>query len=417
MESKQSRSFAVPLLLLALSVFINYIDRGNLSIAAPLLKKELGISASQLGILLAAFFWTYTVMQFVCGWLVDGFDVNRLLAAGYLLWSLAMAATGLVHGFAMLLVMRLTLGIGESVAFPCYSKIFARHLLEHHRGFANGAITAGVKCGPAAGALGAGLLMVHYGWRPVFIGIGLVSLLWLPFWMKWMPRVEAFAHSGVCPPVIEILRQRSFWGVCAGQFCGAYYLYFILTWLPFYLVHERRLSMEQMVKVTALYYLVDAAAAIATGWLTDLSIRSGFNTTVVRKSAMAIGWTTAAIGLAACGLAAPGSYLGWLMISAVGNGVGMSGTFAFSQTLAGPQAAGRWVGLQNGIGNLAGVIGPALTGLLVDWTGNFRAAIAVTALMSLVSAISYVFLVGPIRQLVWADRSATIVAAALPEVA
>jgi MFS transporter, ACS family, D-galactonate transporter len=85
MESKQSRSFAVPLLLLALSVFINYIDRGNLSIAAPLLKKELGISASQLGILLAAFFWTYTVMQFVCGWLVDRFDVNRLLAAGYLL--------------------------------------------------------------------------------------------------------------------------------------------------------------------------------------------------------------------------------------------------------------------------------------------------------------------------------------------
>jgi MFS family permease len=356
-------------------------------------------------------------MQFVCGWLVDRFDVNRLLAVGFLLWSLATAATGLVHGFAMLLVMRLALGVGESVAFPCYSKIFARHLLEHHRGFANAAITAGVKCGPAAGALGAGFLMVYYGWRPVFIGIAFLSLIWLPLWMKWMPHVEPLPHSGVCPRVITILQQRSFWGVCAGQFCGAYYLYFILTWLPFYLVHERHVSMEQMVKTTALYYLVDAAAAVVTGWLTDLCIRRGHSTTVVRKSAMAIGWITATIGLAGCGLGAPGSYIGWLMISAVGNGIGMSGTFAISQTLAGPQAAGRWVGLQNGVGNLAGVIGPALTGFLVDLTGNFRAAIAVTSLMSLLSAINYVFLVGTLRQLVWADCSETVVPPAVPEVA
>jgi MFS transporter, ACS family, D-galactonate transporter len=416
MESRTQRSFAVPLLLLALSVFINYIDRGNLSIAAPLLKNELNISAWQLGILLAAFFWTYTAMQFVCGWLVDRFDVNRVLAAGYLLWSVATAATGLVHGFVMLLVMRLTLGVGESVAFPCYSKIFARHLVEHHRGFANAVITAGVKCGPAAGALGAGLLMVHYGWRPVFIGIGLLSLIWLPLWMKWMPRADGLVHSGICPRAVDILRQRQFWGVCAGLFCGAYYLYFILTWLPLYLVREQHLSMEQMVKITALYYLVDAAAAVATGSLADLCIRRGFNTTVVRKTAMAIGWITAAIGLAVCGLGASSSYSGWLMISAVGNGIGMSGTFAFSQTLAGPQAAGRWVGLQNGVGNLAGVIGPALTGFLVDWTGHFQAAIALTALMSLLSAINYVFFVGPLRPVAWLRSPETALAPGVPEI-
>ena len=123
MESRKVGSFALPLLLLVLSVLINYIDRGNLSIAAPLLKDELGISASQLGILFSAFFWTYTVMLFVCGWFIDRFDVNRVLALGFLLWSLATAATGIVHGFAMLLAMRLLLGIGESVAFPCYCKI------------------------------------------------------------------------------------------------------------------------------------------------------------------------------------------------------------------------------------------------------------------------------------------------------
>jgi ACS family D-galactonate transporter-like MFS transporter len=416
MESRKRLSFAVPLLLLFLSVFINYIDRGNLSIAAPLLRNELGISASQLGILLAAFFWTYTAMQFVCGWLVDRFDVNRVLAVGYLVWSLATVATGLVHGFAMLLAMRLALGVGESVAFPCYSKILARHLLEHRRGFANGVIGAGIKCGPAVGALGAGLLMADYGWRPVFIGIGLLSLAWLPAWMKWMPCVEALTHSGVCPHVVEILRQRSFWGACAGQFCGAYYLYFILAWLPFYLVQEHQLAMEHMVKITALYYLVDAGAAVATGWLADFFIGRGFTTTIVRKSAMAFGWTTAAIGLAGCGLGSPAFYLGWLMLSAVGNGMGISGTFAFSQTLAGPQAAGRWVGLQNGVGNLAGVIGPALTGFLVDWTGHFQAAVALTAAMSLLSAICYVFFVGSVRQVVWTSPGEIDLVPAVPEI-
>jgi sugar phosphate permease len=133
-DSQSLRAFTPVLMLLAVCLFINYIDRGNLSIAAPLLKDELGISASQLGILLAAFFWTYTAMQFVSGWLVDRFDVNRVIATGFLLWSLATATTGLVRGFTILLVMRLLLGIGESVAFPSCSKILARDLPEHHRG-------------------------------------------------------------------------------------------------------------------------------------------------------------------------------------------------------------------------------------------------------------------------------------------
>src|SRR5436305_11148803 len=104
-ESTQSKRFAPALTLLFIAILVNYVDRGNLSIAAPLLKDELGISASQLGILLAAFFWTYTAMQFVSGWLVDRFDVNWVIAAGYLLWSLATATTGFVRGFAILLTM------------------------------------------------------------------------------------------------------------------------------------------------------------------------------------------------------------------------------------------------------------------------------------------------------------------------
>src|SRR6202043_1315129 len=85
-KSRELRAFAPALILLAICALINYVDRGNLSIAAPLLKDELRISASQLGILLSAFFWTYTAMQFVSGWMVDSFDANRVIAAGFLLW-------------------------------------------------------------------------------------------------------------------------------------------------------------------------------------------------------------------------------------------------------------------------------------------------------------------------------------------
>jgi MFS transporter, ACS family, D-galactonate transporter len=111
------------LFLLALSVFINYLDRGNLSIAAPLLKNEFQLSATQLGILLSSFFWTYSFFLPVSGWLVDRLDVKWVIAGGFFLWSAATAATGLAHAFGTLLLARLALGAGESVSYPACSII------------------------------------------------------------------------------------------------------------------------------------------------------------------------------------------------------------------------------------------------------------------------------------------------------
>src|ERR1700746_3087614 len=198
-DSRGLGVFAPALVLLPIFVLINYVDRGNLSVAAPLLKRELGLSASQLGILFAAFFTTYTAMQFVIGWLIDRFDVNRILAAGFLVWSLATATTGLLRGFALLLTMRLILGVGESVAVPASSKILARHLPEHSRGFASGVVMSALRCGNAVGTFGAGFLMAKFGWGAVVIGLGLASLLWLPAWMKWMPRHPVFVADSVMP--------------------------------------------------------------------------------------------------------------------------------------------------------------------------------------------------------------------------
>jgi ACS family D-galactonate transporter-like MFS transporter len=157
------------LALLVVSVFINYIDRGNLSIAAPMLKDELHLSASQLGILLSSFFWTYAAFQLISGWLVDRFAVRWVMAAGFFLWSMATAATGLMHGFLLLLIVRLVLGIGESVAYPSYSKILTKYFPEEKRGLANSLIVAGNTCGPGFGMFLGGMLMARYGWRSFFV--------------------------------------------------------------------------------------------------------------------------------------------------------------------------------------------------------------------------------------------------------
>jgi len=415
-ESRELKAFAPALVLLAICAVINYVDRGNLSIAAPLLKDELRISATQLGILLSAFFWTYTALQFVSGWIVDRFDVNRVIAAGFLLWSLATAATGLVRGFTMLLAMRLMLGVGESVMVPACSKILGFHLPEHHRGFANGVLQGAWSAGPAVGTLGAGLLVAKYGWRPVFIGIGLISLAWLPAWIKWMPRARAMVRSVVAAPrFADILRDRSFWGVGVGHFSVNYLAYFMLTLLPFYLVRERHLSMQSMVKIASAYYMIDALSSITTGWLSDFFIRRGYTPTLVRKSAMAIGHTIATIALGGCALANSQWYLLCLAAIGVGCGAARAGPLVFSQTLAGPHATGKWTGLQNGFANLAGVVAPALTGFLVDRTGNFLMPLAITAAVLVAGGLSWVFVVGRVEQVSWESqqRRAPVAAASV----
>ena len=259
------------LVLLVMSIAINYIDRANLSIAAPLLKDELGISASQLGVLLSSFFWTYALFQIVSGWLVDRFSANWVLAAGFCLWSAATAATGLAQGFAFLVVLRLLLGMAESAAYPCYSKILVGHFAEHQRGLANALIHSGASLGPALGTLAGGMLMAQFGWRPFFIVLGLGSLLWLPPWFKWMPRGQsaAVSNSKEAPSITEILSHRSAWATFVGHFCSNYFWYFLLTWLPFYLVRERHFSMNTMATVGSLAYFVVAASAAISGWLSD----------------------------------------------------------------------------------------------------------------------------------------------------
>jgi ACS family D-galactonate transporter-like MFS transporter len=406
-RARLSPELARVALLLGLSIFINYIDRGTLSIAAPLLKEELGLSASQLGILLSSFFWTYASFQIVSGWLVDRANANWFLALGVLVWSAATVGTGFVHGFKLLLAMRLILGIGESVSYPSYNRIIAKHYSESNRGRPNAAIAAGYACGPAFGTLLGGMLMARIGWRAFFVVLGLASLLWLFPWVKFMPRGAGLSSSHAPRPasVLEILRQRSAWGTFAGLFSFNYLLYFLITWLPFYLVRERHFSIQTMSIVGGTAFFATAVSALISGWLSDRWIAAGATLTRVRKTFTGTGPVIASSIVLVSAIHDSRFAMAILIVVCISLGICSSNLWALTQTLAGPETAGRWTGLQNFVGNLAGVVAPALTGVVVDRTGHFFWAFVITSIVALLGAVAWIFVVGPIRPVAWTSET------------
>jgi MFS family permease len=393
--------------LLSASVLINYIDRGTLSVAAPVLKEDLHLSASQLGVLLSSFFWTYSVFQIVSGWMVDRFEVNWVLALGVLAWSCATLTTGLVHGFALLLTVRLLLGVGESVAYPSYNKIIAKHFQALHRGRANGLISAGWAAGPAVGTLVGGLLVAHIGWRLFFVVLGLASLLWLPAWVKWMPRGAGLVTSTSAKParILEILLQRSAWGTFAGLFCFNYLWYFLITWLPFYLVHQRDFSLQIMSLVGGAAFFALAISVTVSGWAADRWMAAGGHPTRVLKTFCGTGLALASISFVIVFLISDHTVaMAILIFSCVALGMCSPNLWTMTQILAGPQTAGKWAGLENFCGNLAGIVAPLVAGIILERTGEFFWAFAITGAVALLGAASYVFLVGPVEPIKWRAR-------------
>jgi MFS transporter, ACS family, D-galactonate transporter len=394
--------FRVPALigLLGVAIVINYMDRGSLSVAAPMLKNELHLTATQIGIVITAFFWTYTFAIALSGWIVDRFDVGRVLAAGFLLWSLATSITGLVHGIVLLIAVRMLLGAAESVAFPACCKIVAITVPAEHRGVANAVIMTGLSLGPAVGAYVCGTFMGLYGWRPVFLAIGLLSLLWLIPWLQIRPRTEPVRSKATSAgAMLVLLRKRDFWATSLGHLCLNYAFYFMFVWLPLYLVRERHRSNQQMTLQTTLFFAVFAVCAPIAGWAADTFVRTGKNSTFVRKAFMFAGMAMVSIGVLACGAISARLSLIGLVVMAMGFGIATPNIYVFVQALAGPQLAGKWAGLQNCIANLAGILVGPLTGWSVDHTGTFRLAIAICAAVAALGAMPWVLLLGNLEEL------------------
>ncbi|MBI2679875.1 MAG: MFS transporter [Candidatus Solibacter usitatus] len=391
--------------LLVISVAINYIDRGSLSIAAPALRSELSLPPDRLGVLLSAFFWSYAGFMVVAGWLADRFSTGVVLGVGYLIWSLATLGTGFVAGFQALLILRVVLGLGESVSYPVYSRIIAGQFPINQRGLPNAMIDAGAKVGPAVGNLVGGLLVASYGWRVMFLILGMGGLLWLLPWYVWAPRNRGAAEPGADqgPSTLQICAKRDAWGTFIGNFCCNYPYYFLLTWLPSYLVSSRGLSMKMMAVLASLPFAASASASLFGGWASDRWITRGASPTKVRKTFVVGGMVLATLMFPAA--LAPDLRVSMVLLVAtyVGLGLFSSNHWAITQTLAGPLAAGRWTGLQNGIANLAGVIAPVVTGLIVSRTGSYTLAFSSASVIVLIGAFSYMFVVRDVAPVKWQD--------------
>src|SRR4051794_11550108 len=259
------------------------------------MQKEFRLSTTQLGQLFAAFFWTYALLQLVgiSGWLADRFNVRLVLAGGLAVWSAATVLTGVLSGFAALFAVRLLVGAGESIAYPCYSRIFAADIPAGHRGIANALIDAGSKLGPGFGTLLGGLLLVAAGWRMFFVILGAASMLWL---VPWIRTGHLSTRSNSAPPAtdvgpatLEILTKRSAWGAFFGHFCGNYFWYFLLTWLPTYFVSERGFTNAAMIRITSISFFLIAGATLCAGWISDRWIARGGSPTLVRKTVVMVG--------------------------------------------------------------------------------------------------------------------------------
>lgn len=388
------------MLLLGIAIFFNYVDRGALPIAAPLLKGDLHLSNEAYGVAVSAFFWIYAPVQLFAGWLCDRFSVYKLLAIGILLWAGSTLLMGFAGGFTSLLVLRVMLGVGESLAFPGSSKIIARHVPPERRGVANAALAMGIALGPAVGTLAGGLMVGHWGWRAMFFVFGALTLLWLAPWRRAVSAIsdERRYDEGATVPVSAVISKWPLWSMSIVHSLGNYCFYFLLAWLPLYLTKSRGFSITEMTLLATLGYAVQGACAFAYGHFSDWWTRSGRSEAAIRRWMMVASQTLAAASILALAFAHSAVEIGILLCLAGAASASLSmNLYAVAQMFAGPRASGTWVGVQNSFGNLSGIFGPIVTGIIVDRAG-YENAFILTAAIAAFGALWWAIAIPPIRQ-------------------
>lgn len=387
--------------LLHFAMMVLFIHRGTLSVAAPFLMQELGLSLAVTGTLLSAFFWSYSVMQAPAGWAVDRFGARRAYACGLGLWSLAAAATGLAGGLVSLIVARVVLGIGQSVAFPATTRAIANWFPDHQRGTATACSNTGNRVGQVL-VNGVGtLVLAAIGWKLFFLSSGLLGLLWLVPWLWFLRKWETRTASASETPSafasflagFRLLKHRSFVGICLGYFAFDYTFYLMLTWLPGYLKLARGFSTNEMAIFSSIPYLANIPLMFLTGMLSDWFVRRGYNEIRVRKTFMIIGLMGGCL-IVPAGMVEDRMTAVWLL-TLTQCFIGMSGVIAFTLTMAvcEKRLVGAASGLQNFSGQIAGVISPALTGLIAQRTGSFALAMGVAGALLVGGAVAYAVLV------------------------
>ncbi|HVW83924.1 MAG TPA: MFS transporter [Bryobacteraceae bacterium] len=396
---------------------LNYVDRATLSVANKLIQDELGIPVAKMGLLLSAFLWAYAISQLPVGGLIDRYGPRKLLGLGLFAWSIAQAAGGLVRSFGVFMMARFALGVGEAPLFPGGARVVRDWFGLRERGFATGLLQSASSLGNFIAVPLLTFLMLTLSWRWMFVIVGslgvVLSLVWWsvhrdPSEVDLTAEERRYLTEGdenttSRPPSFAEWRQlfahRTTWGMIAGFFGTIYTLWLYTGWLPYYLEHERHMSMANVGIVAAIPYFFGCVGAVVGGWLCDLLTRQGWTPMGGRKLLI----SSALCGIALCTVGtvfaeSNTAAMFFISVSLFLIYIASSAAWATVPIAAPSQYTASLGSMQNFGGYLGGALAPTVTGFIVQRTGGFSQALMLSAGLSLVSAAAYLLLVkGPIQ--------------------
>jgi MFS family permease len=397
-----SRRRWVLVILLFFAALINYLDRATISVALPRISGELLLGPTAKGVLLSAFFWSYALMQVPIGWLADRASLRWLYAGSFALWSLACGFTGFAGSLGVLILLRIVLGIGESIFLPGSVKFISLAFSPEERGLPTAIFDSGVRAGLAIGAPLVAWLVSRHGWRNMFFLVGFTALVWILPWILAFPsRLKPGAQEPPPQAAAPVARKpltfnRNLLGASLGFFCFGYYNYLLVTWLPDYLVEVRHLPLLKAGFLAAIPYIVWAVSEVAGGWVSDRLVRHERNETRVRKGMITVGFAT---GLMLIPAALVGNLTASIVLLSAGSLVGLSSPniLVVFQACAPRDEVGMWMGFGNFIGNIGGVLSPLLTGILISRTGSYTPGFALAPIILVAGLLAFWFVVGELK--------------------
>jgi sugar phosphate permease len=405
------------------NLLINYVDRVNLSVAAPALVEHFHWDPARMGWVLSAHLWTYTICLIPTGALLDRFGARRVSAIGITLWSAAAMLTGAVTSFTTMFLARLGLGMGEVTTFPVAGKVIRQWFPVKERGFATAVFHCGGHAAPALATPFVAWLVVHDGWRGSFLILGALGFIWLLFWLwkyrepeecPWLSAEERrliledrvggsaraqTSREGGGKLFSTLFRQRTMWGVMLTQGCSTYFNYVFLAWLPTYLVQVRGLHLVKAGVYTAIPYMVAVVVVLGFGKLSDRlltaeSIRKG-----KRRNVVIMLLLLCTVVMLINVVQSERAVLIVLAMAMSFNLTCLTLNLALtSDLIEDTQMAGTVFAIVSTSANLFGLCGPVVTGYIIKVTGSFSAAFDVSGAVVIAAAlISFTLIRQPIH--------------------
>lgn len=399
--------------VIVLLTITNYLDRGNLSVVAPVLGDEFHFSDAQLGLILSAFTWPYALANLPIGWAVDRFGTRLLLTLGAGAWTIVAIVTGFARGLAAFVVLRVLLGISEAPMFPACLKATDTWFPDHEKAAATSTYIAATQVGLAISPPLATVILLAFGWQSVFVIMGAIGIVGVVGWLvvyrepekhRWLHPSEAeYIREGQVSHEIErterpgaaawvkLFRHRQIWTMMIGGFGLQYVFWFYISWLPTYLQRAQHFSISRAGWLAALPYIAGTIAVLLGGWISDRLVTKGLQPFTARRLVITAGALLTAITLFLTALS-NGPTLAVVLLT-----VGMA-TYSLSSgvywTLAANIARTKQMvasigAIQNFGGFLGGACAPLATGILVDHFGGFVVALLVAGALTLLSAVMY----------------------------